>query len=60
MENTPKLKSTQYLKKKTDYTEKDCRYWLEIKGPQKIVENWSTILKRLLNINHKFCYWTLK
>ena len=45
MENTPMLKSTQYLKKKTDYTEKDCRYWFENKGPQKFVENWSTILK---------------
>ena len=46
MENTPMLKSTQYLKKKTDYPEKGWRYWFENKGPQKFVENWSTILKR--------------
>ena len=31
---------------KTDYTEKDSRYWFENKGPQKFVQNWSTILKR--------------
>ena len=31
---------------KSDYTEKESRYWFEDKGPQKFVQNWSTILKR--------------
>ena len=39
-------RATKISKKKTDYPEKDCRYWLENKGPQEFVENWSTILKR--------------
>ena len=66
-------RATNISKKKNDYPEKDCRYWFENKGPQKFVENWSTILRRtveykpqilLLNVKislnnypKKDCYW---
>ena len=46
--------------KRKPTTVKDCHYWFENKGPQKFVENWSTILKRSVEYKPQILLLNLK